>query len=185
MGIVEQYLVQLKTEKRRWRRAAAILTVLSVFVAMGVSWNLRMTGITLANDATCGQTEHRHTEECYESLCPLPEHTHVLSCYADTTADLETAKVWEESLPPLSGEWAEDLALIARSQLGCGESERNFIVAEDGQTRNGITRYGQWYGNPHGDWSGMFMLFCLHYADIPQEAILRSPGVYNMMRFAQ
>ena len=63
MGIVEQYLLQLKSEKRRWRRAAAILTVLSLLVASGVSWNLRMTGVTIANGATCGQEEHQHTEE--------------------------------------------------------------------------------------------------------------------------
>ena len=64
MGIVEQYLLQLNTEKCRWRRAAAILVVLSLLVATGVSWNLRMTGITIANGATCGQEEHQHTEEC-------------------------------------------------------------------------------------------------------------------------
>ena len=51
MGIVEQYLLQLKTEKRRIRRTAVVLTALSLIVATGVSWNLRMTGVTLANDA--------------------------------------------------------------------------------------------------------------------------------------
>ena len=64
MGIVEQYLLQLKNEKRRWRRAAAILIALSLLVATGVSWNLRMTGITIANEGSCGQEEHQHTEEC-------------------------------------------------------------------------------------------------------------------------
>ena len=64
MGIVEQYLLQLKTEKRRLRRSAVVLTVLSLLVATGVSWNLRMTGITLANDACCGYEEHQHTEAC-------------------------------------------------------------------------------------------------------------------------
>ena len=64
MRIVEQYLAQLNIEKRRWRRATAILTVLSIFVAAGIAWNLRMTGITLVNDACCGYEEHRHTEEC-------------------------------------------------------------------------------------------------------------------------
>ena len=48
MGIVEQYLLQLKTEKRRLRRTAVVLTALSLIVATGVSWNLRMTGVTLA-----------------------------------------------------------------------------------------------------------------------------------------
>ena len=64
MGIVEQYLLQLKTEKRRLRRTAVVLTALSLIVATGVSWNLRMTGVTLANDACCGYEEHQHTDEC-------------------------------------------------------------------------------------------------------------------------
>ena len=64
MGIVEQYLAQLNIEKRRLHRAAAILTVLSLLVAVGVSWNLRMTGITMANSAGCGWEEHQHVEEC-------------------------------------------------------------------------------------------------------------------------
>ena len=64
MGIVEQYLLQLKNEKRQLRRAVAVLTVLSLLVASGVSWNLRMTGITIANGATCGQEEHQHTDKC-------------------------------------------------------------------------------------------------------------------------
>jgi len=234
MGIVEQYLLQLNTEKRRWRRAAAILVVLSLFVATGVSWNLRMTGVTIANGATCGQEEHQHTEECamekvlicgyeigpeepteppteesteapaeepteetasehvhtdecYEIvwLCELEEHIHELSCYSDATADVETAPIWEASLPVLTHNWADDLVQVAQSQLGCGESERNYIVADDGETKNGITRYGQWYGNPHGDWSAMFTLFCLYYAEVPQSAVPWSPGVYNMMRLME
>ena len=130
---------------------------------------------------------HIHTDECYKItwLCGIEEHVHGLSCYADTTADIEPAVVWEASLPQLTNNWADDLVQIAQSQLGRGESERNYIVANDGKTKNGITRYGQWYGNPYGDWSGMFIMFCLHYADIPQEAVPRSPGVYNMMRLAQ
>jgi hypothetical protein len=222
MGIVDQYLVQLNSEKRRWRRAAAILAILSLLVATGVSWNLRMTGITIANGSTCGQEEHQHdadcphesllicgyedataeapaeapsetapahvhTDACYDVtwLCGIEEHIHVFSCYADATADIESAAIWEATLPALTEDWAEDLVQIAQSQLGNSESADNYILAEDGETRNGITRYGQWYGNPHGDWSAMFTLFCLHYAQIPQETIPWSPGVYNMMRLLQ
>ena len=83
MGIVEQYLLQLKNEKRRWRRAAAILVALSLLVATGVSWNLRMTGVTIANDATCGYVEHQHTEEC-----PTEK---VLICGYDDEIAAETA----------------------------------------------------------------------------------------------
>ena len=31
-------------------------------------------------------------------------------------------------------------------------------------TIKGYTRYGAWYGQPYGDWSGMFASFCIHYA---------------------
>ena len=58
MGIIEQYLLQLNKEKRRFVRAAAILTVLSFLVVVGVSWNLRITAVTIANGATCGIQEH-------------------------------------------------------------------------------------------------------------------------------
>ena len=139
-------------------------------------------------EATEETTEHIHTDGCYEItyLCGYEEHIHKLSCYSDDTADLETAAVWETSLPTqLTSQWADDLVLVAETQIGYGESEKNYILAEDGETKLGITRYGQWYGNPYGDWSAMFLTFCLNYADVPQEAIPWSPGVYNMMRLAE
>ena len=64
MGIVEQYLSQLNKKKQRFRRSAAVLTALSLLVVLSVSWNLRQVGVAIANDASCGITEHRHTEEC-------------------------------------------------------------------------------------------------------------------------
>ena len=281
MGIVEQFLLQFNNEKRRFKRVAAILTALSFCVVISVAWNLRITAITIANDATCSLQEHQHTEqctvekvlscdikediagvqpiaeevdpiqqeaeiaessveeaieeavektteetaektteetaeetteetaeetteeiaeetvettvihthteECYSDVysCGMEEHIHNISCYADTTADTETATVWESTLPQLTENWAEDIVLVAQSQIGNSESERNYIVAQDGETRNGITRYGQWYGNPYGDWSSMFVLFCLDYAEIPQLAVPHSPGVDNMMRMAE
>ena len=64
MRIVERCLSQFHIEKRRRQRMASVLFVLSLFVAIGVSWNLRLTGITMANEAFCGQEEHQHSEEC-------------------------------------------------------------------------------------------------------------------------
>lgn len=139
-------------------------------------------------EATEETTEHIHTDGCYEItyLCGYEEHIHKLSCYSDDTADLETAAVWEASLPDqLTSQWADDLVLVAETQIGYEESVKNYILAEDGETKHGITRYGQWYGNPYGDWSVMFLTFCLNYADVPQEAIPWSPGAYNMMRLAE
>ena len=94
MGIVEQYLLQLKKEKRRLRRAAAVLTMLSILVVAGVSWNLRMTGITLVNDACCGYVEHEHTEQCQLQtiVCGFDEDSQIAS---ETDEDAE-ADVMEE-----------------------------------------------------------------------------------------
>ena len=183
MSFIEQYLLQLNNEKRRWRRAVVILTALSLIVALVTVWNLRMTGVTIANSATCGYEEHQHTDECSQNSCGIAEHIHSVSCYSDPSADVETAKDWESTLPEDLGDyWSENLARIAMSQIGTTESEKNFILADDGETKQGITRYGQWYGNPYGDWSAMFAAFCLNYADVPQDAIPWSPGVYNMMQ---
>lgn len=174
MHFIEQYLLQLNTEKRRWRRAVVVLTALSLIVALATVWNLRMTGVTIANGATCGWEEHQHTEECLlddAPVCGLTEHIHNLSCYSDSNADVETANDWEATIPQLTGKKGADALLIAQSQLGYTESEKNYTLAEDGQTKCGITRYGQWYGNPYGDWANMFTSFCLRYAGVSEELV--------------
>ena len=175
MSFIEQYLLQLNTQKRRWC-AVVILTALSLVVALVTIWNLRMTGITIANGAACGYAEHQHTEACSqdgENICGLAEHIHKVECYSNTHADVETAETWEATLPKLTGNIGEDVVLIAQSQLGYTESTENYELADDGITKNGITRYGQWYGNPYGNWSNMFTSFCLRYAGIP-ESLLNS-----------
>lgn len=109
--------------------------------------------------------DHKHTEECYASelICEKTEHSHGVACFADPNADVETAEKWEAALPGLTGNRAEDVLAIARSQLGYTESEKNYIVEEDNSIK-GYTRYGQWYGDPYGDWDGMFASFCYRYA---------------------
>ena len=117
----------------------------------------------------CGKESHTHGESCRneqgELTCTLEEHTHSLACYADPTADVETAEIWEQTFGDvtLTGDWRLDALAIARSQLGYAESTRNYAVAEDGQTLKGYTRYGAWKGDPYGDWNALFAAFCLHY----------------------
>lgn len=117
----------------------------------------------------CGKESHTHGESCRneqgELTCTLEEHTHSLACYADPTADVETAEIWEQTFGDvtLTGDWRLDALAIARSQLGYAESTRNYALAEDGQTRMGYTRYGAWKGDPYGDWNALFAAFCLHY----------------------
>ena len=91
---------------------------------------------------------------------------------SDPTADLEDAVTWWRMFcdMELSGNWAEDLLLVAESQIGYTESELNY-VAEDPWHPKGYTRYGAWYGIPYGDWCAMFICFCMYYAEIPASAV--------------
>lgn len=124
---------------------------------------------------------HVHSDECFTAaastdvesteppqlICGQEEHKHTLSCHSDPTADLETPETWEQSISiaELTGIWNEDVVAIARTQRGYVESTRNYTVLED-ETVRGYTRYGQWYGNPYGDWCAMFASFCLDYAGV-------------------
>ena len=66
----------------------------------------------------------------------------------------------------LTGNWRQDTLAIAETQLGYAESTKNYVVAEDGETVKGYTRYGAWCEEPYGDWNTMFLTFCLHYAGV-------------------
>lgn len=130
-----------------------------------------------------GVEPHTHTEECYESMlvCEQEEHTHSLLCYSNPDADVEKRSQWERTLPDdLTGDWARDIIGIAQSQLGYTESSKNYTLAEDG-SKKGYTRYGDWYGNPTGEWCAMFVSFCSHYAGIPQEAQLYEMSCLRMV----
>ena len=137
---------------------------------------------------TCGQEEteatepvsgHVHTDDCYEQtlVCRLEEHEHSLACFSNPKADVENASVWERSIPQNLGDnWAENVVAVANSQLGYRESAANYTVLDDGVTMKGYTRYGEWYGDPYGDWCAMFASFCLHYAGVPQTAVPYASG---------
>ena len=133
----------------------------------------------------CGEEEqqeilepHRHTEACYvrEFACTKPEHTHSLICYSDKSADLESAGEWEATIPELTGETAgENIALVAKSQIGYTQSGRNYEV-DDAGGKHGYTRYGAWYGDPYSEWCAMFASFCLHYAGVAQADVPYAAG---------
>ena len=120
----------------------------------------------------CGKDAHTHGEACRdengELVCGTEEHTHSLACYADPGADVETAELWEKTFAgvTLTGNWRQDTLAIAETQLGYAESTKNYVVAEDGETVKGYTRYGAWCVEPYGDWNVMFLTFCLHYAGV-------------------
>ena len=88
-------------KRRRRRRFTSLVLVLSLFVTSGVSWSLHGVGITMANEAECGQEEHKHTDECYEKqlVCGLEEdenHIHSDECYETKLVCGKTEHVHDE-----------------------------------------------------------------------------------------
>lgn len=132
------------------------------------------------NPYLCGSGVHAHVSECYDEAgnltCTIPAHAHEAACLVadlDMTADVETAQQWVESLQgvELTGIWPEDVLALAATQLGYRESEKNVVLM--GESLKGYTRYGDWYGDPYGDWCAMFASFLLSHAgveDFPLES---------------
>lgn len=187
----KQYLNTIHNTNVINSRIKKVFALFSIVVIIGVFWKLKLTGITLAGEAFCGNEEHTHIEECYISTliceeehehvetcyevnleCLLEEHVHDVSCYSDISADIETHQDWEKTFShiPKDTETSKKLIEIAKSQIGYQESENNFIVDENGN-KQGYTRYGEWYGNPYGNWATMFTSFCLRYAEIEDISI--------------
>ena len=168
----EKLLAQLNIRNKDRHNLRQIIASLSFLVILVVFWSLKLTGIGVAGEAFCGKEEHVHTQSC--TSCTKEEHIHSESCYSNIKADLETSDDWEMTFADMvrGPTTKENVVLVAQSQLGYTESTLNFQVDASG-VRRGITRYGQWYGNPYGDWSAMFVSFCLHYAgaqDAPANA---------------
>ncbi len=115
------------------------------------------------------------TETEWDEWDHLEAETETEAAGSDPEADLETSEDWEASVADteLTGVWAEDLTMIAETQLGVKESTENFTLNENGEQK-GITRYGQWYGEPYGDWDAMFVSFCLNYAEVPHSSVPRA-----------
>lgn len=135
----------------------------------------------------CGKSAHTHTAACYAAdgtpICTMQQHTHTQQCYSNPSADIENEKTWSDSVAEvqLTGSYNQDVLLIANSQLGNGESTRNYKIDINGAVK-GYTRYGAWYGDPYGDWCAMFCSFCLHYAGVDTAVF---PQASNCQRWVE
>lgn len=154
----------------------------------------------------CSRQEHMHTEACQpldENGIPLEVHVHTSACWQRQCVcgkrehrhdpmlcmfasfeGVENQVMWESTIPfeKLEGDWNKDVLTVAESQVGYYENYTNAVLAEDGQTRLGYTRYGHWFGYPYGDWCAMFGAFCLNYAGVPKDAIPYAAGVETWMQ---
>lgn len=88
-----------------------------------------------------GYTVHHHTAECYGKvlICGKEEHEHTAACLVNPNAEID-AEYDAKTPDRTSMDWAQDMVLVARSQLGYTESKAD--VDEDG---NGYTMYADQY----------------------------------------
>lgn len=124
-------------------------------------------GIFEVETAECERaTELKVTLEVTDAAGDTVQASHSLPC---PVREAESRSQWERTFADvrMSEDWAENLLMIADTQLGYRESEENFIIDADGK-KQGYTRYGDWYGANYREWCAMFVSFCLHYAEIPE-----------------
>lgn len=118
-----------------------------------------------------GYTVHHHTAECYGKvlICGKEEHEHTAACLVNPNAEID-AEYDAKTPDRTSMDWAEDMVLVAKSQLGYTESKAD--VDEDG---NGYTMYAdQYYKDKpmvYADWDSTFVAYCLYHAGVPQDII--------------
>lgn len=118
-----------------------------------------------------GYTVHHHTAECYGKvlICGKEEHEHTAACLVNPNAEID-AEYDAKTPARTDADWAQDMVLVAKSQLGYTESKAD--VDEDG---NGYTMYAdQYYKDKpmvYADWDCTFVAYCLYHAGVPQDVI--------------
>ncbi len=138
---------------------------------------------------TCGYEEvthtHVHGEECFVTEELSDEEVEALrereeSSGRSSSDPVENNLDWLELADrlDLTGDPAQDIVLIARSQVGYRpikaedeDAEEDEDEETDGETAAdpGYTRYGAWYGRSHAErWSALFAAFCAHYAGLDE-----------------
>ena len=182
---IENYILWLNRLKAVKRRTTALVLALSLVVSGNVFWLMKSVGTALTEEPLCGQTEHTHTDDCYEKelvceldhehtdecyetrlVCGMEEHVHTDACYIVADLIRENKADWEKTLPQTTGIYSSDLMNCAASQIGYAENS------------DGYTRYGDWYGNPTADWNVMFVSFCMHYVGISNDQIPSGSGCW-------
>ncbi len=129
------------------------------------------------------ESGHIHSDSCLKKtlICKLPEHTHSAECFPDTSADTETVSDWLKTFEnvEITNDIPENLISIALTQKGYSESQLNYEFDAQGN-KWGYTRYGEWYGNPYGQWNTIFVAFCLHYSNINNVSEFETAGAEAM-----
>ena len=102
-------------------------------------------------------TDNEEAEETAEEELKEPVDEKVISArWINAAAGLRGS---------LSGNWRNDILMVARSQVGYTENAEDIIIDENGE-EHGRSLYGAIFGKPYQEWSAMFVSFCIKYARI-------------------
>lgn len=147
--------VKQTTKRNRWRMRQRFLSAIACLIVFCITYAWILPSLAYnrpANDEIPGET--------------IVETDDMIVSTLDTDPTDDNA--WETLFADakLTGIWRDDLLSIANSQLGYSESPRNYVIADDGMTPKGYTRYGEWFGDPYGDWDAMFVSYCLNIARV-------------------
>ena len=106
----------------------------------------------------------------------LPVAEHDTTSLAEWTTLAESVK--------RTGDWRQDVAAVANTQLGYTQSETDFIILEDG-SRHHYSIYGDWYSEDeyasyNDEWNAEFVSFVLSYAGVPSGAVPQTATAQTM-----
>ena len=155
------YVKKVKLQKKQRKRVSAFFAAMSLMVTCSVSWQLHSIGTAMVDDTL-----------------PAASDNSILSLAADSEL-FETPSSWEATLPDVEGlSTPESIALVAESQIGYKENTLNFVEVDKDGDHKCYSRYGEWYGNPYGEWNTMFTYFCMKYGGVDESQVPIGSGCW-------
>lgn len=150
--------VQKTTKRHRSRVRQGIIRTIACLIVFCMTYALILPAIAI-RDPIISQSEAENDK--LDWFFPI-ENTNPSD--SDGSDDRESGVV--NLGANLSGIWRDDLLSVATDQLGYVESTGNYVITSDGVTTKGYTLFGDWYGDPYGDWAAMFVSYCLEQAKV-------------------
>ncbi len=151
------------SHRTRRRKNAALLLAASCFVTAGNASAFRIAGAAIPLETVSSQDAADNSSNAAYQLPGIRA--------PESAATDRTDQEWIAALPDGTGlTLREKLARTAESQLGYQEHERS--PEQAAEHKHGHTLYGEWYGDPCGDWNPMFVYYCLDHAGVPPERLL-------------
>lgn len=156
-SIVTTYLNKFKQAHVRRRRLLSVLVLLAFLAGLGVTWQMRLEGLTLSDEVAGGTEEHQHDascytqklicgpndpsaahehdENCYETslICAQETNSHAVSCLSDVTD--ESASAPGNAVGPVQSPGSEP----AQAAAAMPETSTDAVLPEESGETSGTT----------------------------------------------